>query len=62
MSYEILIVYFKFYQRYIKIKYTICVNIFLIILIAKIARVISIINLKKPSLFYLYVDKQMSWS
>lgn len=60
MSYEILIVYFKFYQRYIKIKYTICVNIFLIILIAKIARVISIVNLKKPSLFYLYVDKQMS--
>lgn len=60
MSYEILIVYFKFYQRYIKIKYTICANIFLIILIAKIARVISIGNLKKPSLFYLYVDKQMS--
>lgn len=60
MSYEILIVYFKSYQRYIKIKYTICVNIFLIILIAKIARVISIGNLKKPSLFYLYVDKQMS--
>lgn len=62
MSYEILIVYFKSYQRYIKIKYTICVNIFLIILIAKIARVISIVNLKKPSLFYLYVEKQINWS